>query len=160
MIEVSHLSKRYGPVTAVNDISFTVEPGTVAGFPGPQRRGKSTITLRALVGLTQPTSGTATVLGVPYASLPNLAARVGSLLDAAALHPGRTGREVLALTALALGLPRDRVNDVLELVQLTPSECVKRRIGTYSPGCAATRRRPCPARRPRGTHPRRAGQRS
>lgn len=132
MIEVSHLSKRYGPVTAVNDISFTVEPGTVAGFLGPNGSGKST-TLRALVGLTQPTSGTATVLGVPYASLPNPAARVGSLLDAAALHPGRTGREVLALTALALGLPRDRVDDVLELVQLTPSEA-KRRIGTYSLG--------------------------
>lgn len=132
MIEVTHLTKRYGAVLAVDDVSFTVRPGTVAGFLGPNGAGKST-TLRTLLGLTLPTTGTATVLGSPYAALTNPAARVGSLLDAGALHPGRTGRETLTLSAIALGLGRDRVAEVLEQVQLTEPE-TRRRVGTYSLG--------------------------
>lgn len=132
MIEVTNLTKRYGSALAVDDVSFRVEPGTVAGFLGPNGAGKST-TLRTILGLTIPTAGTATVLGSPYAALANPAARVGSLLDAAALHPGRTGRESLTLSALALGVGRDRVERVLELVQLTRAE-TRKRVGTYSLG--------------------------
>lgn len=132
MIEVSHLSKRYGDTLAVDDVTFTVSPGTVTGFLGPNGAGKST-TLRAIVGLTTVSSGSATVLGVRYAELSNPAARVGCLLDATALHRGLTGRECLALSALAIGSGRDRVAEVLDLVQLTPREAAKR-VGTYSLG--------------------------
>ena len=132
MITVTHLTKRYGDTNAVNDVSFTVKPGTVAGFLGPNGAGKST-TLRAILGLTPPTSGGATVLGVPYAQLPNPASRVGSLLDADALHPGRSGRENLALAALAQGVGRTRIAEVLDLVGLTDKEA-RKRVGTYSLG--------------------------
>src|SRR5215216_3898809 len=98
MIEAHELTKRYGDTSAVHSLSFTVAPGTVTGFLGPNGAGKST-TMRMLVGLTPPTSGSATVLGVPYASLGNPGRRVGVLLDASAQHPGRTGREVLSLGA-------------------------------------------------------------
>lgn len=132
MITVTSLTKRFGAVTAVDDVSFTVAPGTVAGFLGPNGAGKST-TLRAIVGLSPPTSGSATVLGVPYASLDNPGARVGTLLDANGFHAGRTARESLRLSALAMGLGRGRVDEVLELVQLTRAEA-RRRVGTYSLG--------------------------
>jgi ABC-2 type transport system ATP-binding protein len=89
--------------------------------------------MRMLVGLTPPTDGTATVLGVPYRSIPNPGRRVGVLLDASAQHDGRTGREVLALGALLMGLPATRVDAMLELVGLTPEEA-KRRLGNYSLG--------------------------
>jgi ABC-2 type transport system ATP-binding protein len=94
MIEASGLTKRYGAYTAVDDVSFRAEPGRVTGFLGPNGAGKST-SMRMLVGLTPPTDGTATVLGVPYRSIPNPGTRVGVLLDASAQHNGRTGREVL-----------------------------------------------------------------
>lgn len=132
MITVTNLTKRYGNSVAVDDISFTVEPGSVTGFLGPNGAGKST-TLRCLTGLTRPTSGTATVLGRPYAEIPNPAAHVGTLLDASALHQGRTGREFLTLGTIAIGTPRSRVDEVLGLVGLTPKEA-KMRIGTYSLG--------------------------
>ncbi len=132
MITVEHLTKRYGPHTAVDDVSFTAAPGHVTGFLGPNGAGKST-TMRMMCGLTPATSGTARVLGVPYAALPNPGRRVGVLLDASAQHAGRTGREVLTLTALLTGVERRRVDAMLELVGLTSREA-SRRVGAYSLG--------------------------
>ena len=105
MITVENLTKRYGSTTAVDDVSFTVEPGTITGFLGPNGAGKST-TLRMLTGLTPPTAGRATIAGKRYADLPNPGRVVGVMLDAAAQHPGRTGRETLLLTASLLGVPK------------------------------------------------------
>ena len=93
MITVERLTKRYGPFTAVDDISFEVKPGLVTGFLGPNGAGKTTA-MRVMAGLTPATSGRATVLGRPYAALPNPGRHVGLLLDASAQHAGRTGREV------------------------------------------------------------------
>src|ERR671929_1568674 len=132
MILVEQLTKRYGRYTAVDSISFSVRPGTVTGFLGPNGAGKST-TMRMLVGLTPPSSGSCTVLGVPYADLRNPGQHVGVLLDASAQHPGRTGREVLSLGALTIGLPRSRVDEMLDLVGLTADEA-GRRVGDYSLG--------------------------
>ncbi len=132
MIEVEDLTKRYGGFTAVDHVSFTVEPGTVTGFLGPNGAGKST-TMRLICGLSPVTGGRATVLGVPYADIPNPGTTVGVLLDASAQHPGRTGREVLTLSAMLMGLSRGRVDEMLELVGLTPAEA-KRRVGNYSLG--------------------------
>jgi ABC-2 type transport system ATP-binding protein len=98
MIELHHLTKRYGGHTAVDSVSFAVRPGTVTGFLGLNGAGKST-TMRMIAGLTPPTTGSATVLGIPYPELPNPGRHVGVLLDASAQHPGRTGREVLVLGA-------------------------------------------------------------
>src|SRR4051812_38913598 len=92
MISIEHVTKRYGGQAAVDDVSFSCEPGTVTGFLGPNGAGKST-TLRMVCGLTPPTSGRATVNGTPYRRLPNPGRVVGVLLDASAQHPGRTGRE-------------------------------------------------------------------
>jgi ABC-2 type transport system ATP-binding protein len=132
MILIEALTKRYGAHTAVDSVSFSVTPGTVTGFLGPNGAGKST-TMRMLVGLTPPTSGTSSVLGAPYASLRNPGRRVGVLLDASAQHPGRTGREVLSLGATLMGLSRSRVDEMLELVGLTAEES-RRRVGDYSLG--------------------------
>ena len=131
-IEVAGLRKAYGAHVAVDDVSFTVRRGTVAGFLGPNGAGKST-TLRMLTGLTRPTAGQARVLGGPYARLPNPGRRVGVLLDAAAQHAGRTGREVLAVSALLMGLPERRAEEMIGLVGLTAAEA-GRRTGTYSLG--------------------------
>ncbi len=131
-IEVAGLSKSYGTHIAVDDVSFAVRPGSVTGFLGPNGAGKST-TLRMLVGLTRPSDGRSTVLGVPYQQLPNPGRRVGVLLDASAQHTGRTGREVLTLGAMLMGLPTTRVDEMVELVGLTPAEA-GRRTGTYSLG--------------------------
>jgi ABC-2 type transport system ATP-binding protein len=132
MIRIAQLTKRYGAHTVVDEVSFAVDPGTVTGFLGPNGAGKST-TMRMLVGLTPPSRGSAVVLGVPYASLPNPGRRVGVLLDASAQHPGRTGREVLSLGATLMGLPRARVDEILDLVGLTADEA-RRRVGDYSLG--------------------------
>jgi ABC-2 type transport system ATP-binding protein len=132
MIEVVELTKRYGDFIAVDHVSFTVRPGTVTGFLGPNGAGKST-TMRMMCGLTPPTSGQTTILGVPYKTLPNPGRSVGVLLDASAQHAGRTGREVLGLSAMLMGLPESRVDEMLQLVGLTPSEA-KRRVGNYSLG--------------------------
>jgi len=131
MIEVEHLTKRYGEHVAVNDASFVVRPGTVTGFLGPNGAGKST-TLRAVTGLTPPTAGRTTIAGVPYAELPNPGRVVGVMLDAAAQHPGRTGQETLRLASLLLGLPRRAADDMLERVGLHGA--AKRRVGNYSLG--------------------------
>ena len=132
MILVDQLTKRYGRYTAVDSISFSVRPGTVTGFLGPNGAGKST-TMRVMVGLTVPTSGTATINGERFADLPNPGLEVGVLLDASAQHSGRTGREILTIAADTMGLPRRRVDEMLELVSLTPSEA-KRRVRNYSLG--------------------------
>ncbi|HET7326586.1 MAG TPA: ATP-binding cassette domain-containing protein [Nocardioidaceae bacterium] len=132
MITVEGLSKFYGGYRAVNDISFECRPGAVTGFLGPNGAGKST-TMRIIAGLTPPSAGDARVAGQHYRDIPNPGTQVGVLLDASAQHDGRTGREVLALGALAMGLPTERVEAMLELVSLTPSEG-KRRIRNYSLG--------------------------
>ncbi|WP_154561533.1 ABC transporter ATP-binding protein [Cutibacterium porci] len=132
MIAVSHLTKKYGRFTAVNDVSFNVAAGSVTGFLGPNGAGKST-TLKCIVGLARPTSGAATVLGQPFAALPNPASQIGVLLDASAMHPGRTGRETLTIAATVIGAPQTGVDKVLDLVGLTQDEA-RRRVGAYSLG--------------------------
>lgn len=132
MITVESLTRTYAGVTAVDDVSFTARPGRVTGFLGPNGAGKST-TLRVVVGLTAPTSGSATIDGVRFADLPNPGREVGVLLDASAQHAGRTGREILAIAAATMGLPGSRVAEMLELVSLTPAEA-RRRVRHYSLG--------------------------
>ena len=132
MIQIEHLTKRYGQFTAVDDITFTVQPGTVVGFLGPNGAGKSTA-LRMVTGLTPPTSGRATVLGHAYRDLPNPGRHVGVMLDASAQHPGRTGREVLTIAALHMGLGKGQVVTALERVGLTDDEA-GRRVRNYSLG--------------------------
>jgi ABC-2 type transport system ATP-binding protein len=113
MIEVRELTKRYGRTLAVDGLSFTVRPGRVTGFLGPNGAGKST-TLRMILGLDRPSGGTATVDGRPYAELTEPLRRVGALLDAHALHPGRTARAHLLALAVSNGIPARRVGEVLE----------------------------------------------
>ncbi|WP_129664112.1 ABC transporter ATP-binding protein [Phytoactinopolyspora endophytica] len=132
MITVEHLTKRYGPVAAVNDVSFSCHPGTVTGFLGPNGAGKST-TMRMICGLTRPSSGTATVNGVAYRDLPNPGRHVGVLLDASAQHAGRTGHEVLTVSGQLLGVGSARVEEILEQVGLSGAAS-KRRVGNYSLG--------------------------
>ncbi|GAB4079296.1 ATP-binding cassette domain-containing protein [Modestobacter muralis] len=132
MITVDHLTKRYGARTVVSDVSFTCTPGSVTGFLGPNGAGKST-TLRALVGLTVPTSGTATIAGRAHRDLPNAGRQVGVLLDAGAQHAGRTGRETLTLTAMVLGVDTERVDEVLGQVGLA-GRPAGTRVGSYSLG--------------------------
>lgn len=132
MITADRLTRRYGTFTAVDDVSFDVRPGLVTGFLGPNGAGKST-TMRILCGLTAPTSGTAQVLGRPFAQLPNPGRHVGVLLDASAQHAGRTGREVLELAAMTMGIDRRRVARMLDVVGLTEREA-GRRVGAYSLG--------------------------
>jgi ABC-2 type transport system ATP-binding protein len=132
MIRVENLTKDYRGVRAVDDVSFECTAGTVTGFLGPNGAGKST-TLRVLTGLTLPTAGSATIGKVRYHDIPNPGTQVGVLLDASAQHAGRTGREVLALGAATMGLPTSRVDAMLDLVSLTPSEA-KRRVRHYSLG--------------------------
>jgi ABC-2 type transport system ATP-binding protein len=132
VITVVGVSKSYGRFTAVDDISFVCKPGTVTGFLGPNGAGKTT-TLRIIVGLTPPSKGSALVGGHPYSRIPNPGLNVGVLLDASAQHAGRTGREVLMVGAQTMGLPAHRVDEMLELVSLTPAES-KRRVRDYSLG--------------------------
>ncbi|WP_067441278.1 ABC transporter ATP-binding protein [Nocardioides jensenii] len=132
MITVDSLTKRYRGFTAVDDVSFVARPGRVTGFLGPNGAGKST-TMRIMVGLTDASSGSATVLGRPFGQLPNPGREVGVLLDASAQHAGRTGREILAIAQRTMGLPGSRVDEMLELVSLTERES-ERRVRNYSLG--------------------------
>ena len=133
MITVESLTKTYGRGhKAVDDVSFTAATGRVTGFLGPNGAGKST-TMRIVVGLTPATSGTATVDGRRFVDLPNPGTEVGVLLDASAQHAGRTGREILTLAQRTMGLPRTRVQEMLDLVSLTASEA-DRRVRDYSLG--------------------------
>ncbi len=130
-IEVLDLRKRYGRTLAVDGLSFRVEPGTVTGFVGPNGAGKST-TMRALLGLDAPDEGAALIGGRPYHDLRPPLLEVGALLDAAALHPARRGRDHLRWLAHSHGLPAGRVDEVLEQVGMETA--ARRRAGGYSLG--------------------------
>jgi ABC-2 type transport system ATP-binding protein len=132
MITIDSLTKSYGRFTAVEDVSFTAQPGRVTGFLGPNGAGKST-TMRVMVGLTPPTSGSVTISGRRFADLPNPGCEVGVLLDASAQHAGRTGREILTLAQRTMGIPSDRVERMLHRVSLTDAEA-DRRVRHYSLG--------------------------
>lgn len=131
MIEVAGLRKRFGATVAVDDLSFRVEPGSVTGFLGPNGAGKST-TLRAILGLVSPDAGTATVDGRRYRQLERPLERVGAVLEASDVHPGRSGRNHLRVLATTAGLPHVRVEEVLALVELEAA--ADRRVGGYSLG--------------------------
>ena len=131
MIEVDGLSKRFGKTQAVDGLSFRVEPGSITGFLGPNGAGKST-TLRSVLGLVHPDRGRATVLGVPYRQLDRPLHRVGAVLEASEVHPGRSGRNHLRVQALAGGIAPSRVDEVLSLVELTAAG--RRRVKGYSLG--------------------------
>lgn len=131
MIEVHGLTKRYGATLAVQDLSFTVTAGRVTGFLGPNGAGKST-TMRVILGLVRPNAGTTTVLGRPYRELDRPEKRVGALLETFDAHPGRSGRSHLRVLALAGGIPRSRVDEVLTLVEL--GQAGRRRVKGYSLG--------------------------
>jgi len=131
VIEVQHLTKRFGDNLAVDDLSFTVKPGIVTGFLGPNGSGKST-TMRLILGLNSPTSGTATINGQRFAELKAPLREVGALLDAKALHPGRSARNQLVALALSNQISQSRVDEVLDIVGLT--EVANRRAGDFSLG--------------------------
>jgi ABC-2 type transport system ATP-binding protein len=130
-IDVRDLTKEYGTRRAVDHLTFTVEPGRVTGFLGPNGAGKST-TMRLVLGLDRPTSGTATVGGRPYAALREPLREVGALLDAQAAHGARTGRDHLRVLAASNRIPVSRVDEVLEETGLAPA--ARRRVRTYSLG--------------------------
>jgi ABC-2 type transport system ATP-binding protein len=130
-IEAAGLSKRYGSIVAVEDLSFRVRAGTVTGFLGPNGAGKTT-TLRMVLGLARPTSGHATVGGRRYAELHDPARKVGANLEVAGAHPGRSGRNHLRALATMAGLGKSRVDEVLRLVEM--EEAANRRVGKYSMG--------------------------
>jgi ABC-2 type transport system ATP-binding protein len=130
-IVVSGLSKRYQGVTAVDDLSFTVEQGRVTGFLGPNGAGKTT-TLRMLLNLVMPSTGTATIGGRRYLDIEEPAQVVGAVLEASSAHKGRTGRNHLRACCLTVGLPLSRADEVLEMVGLTPA--ADRKFKGYSLG--------------------------
>src|SRR5580704_5720369 len=130
-IEIDGLRKRFGPVQALDGMTFRVRPGQVTGFVGPNGAGKST-TMRVVVGLDAPDAGTATIGGRPYRSLQNPLVHVGSLLDAGALQPGRSARNHLLWLAHSQGLKAGRVDEVIVLAGLEPA--ARRKAGGYSPG--------------------------
>ena len=130
-ITVQGLTKRFGDVLAVDRLSFQVDEGTVAGFLGPNGAGKTT-TLRMLLGLVDPTSGTATVGGRRYRDLPDPVRRVGAVLEAGGFHPGRSARDHLRIQATAAGLPQTRIDQVLEQTGLAGA--ARRRVGGFSLG--------------------------
>jgi len=131
-IVVDQLTKVFGgKVRAVDRLSFTVEPGSVTGFLGPNGAGKTT-TLRMVLGLVRPTSGNATISGVPYAHLPKPLTQVGAALESSSFHPARTGRNHLRVLCTAAGLPLQRADEVLALVGLGAAG--KRKVRGYSLG--------------------------
>ncbi|GAA3815184.1 ABC transporter ATP-binding protein [Cellulomonas soli] len=130
-VVIDHLSKRFGPVRAVDDLSFSVAPGRVTGFLGPNGAGKTT-TLRMLLGLVRPTSGSATIGGLAYGQIPRPARTVGAALEAASFHPGRSALDHLRVYAPQVGVPDARVREVLQLVGL--DAVADRRVGGFSLG--------------------------
>src|SRR6202034_270408 len=130
-IEIDGLRKRFGPVQALDGMTFTVQPGYVTGFVGPNGAGKST-TVRVVLGLDAPDAGTATIGGRPYRTLENPLTHVGSLLDAGALQPGRSARNHLLWLAHSQGLKAGRVDEVIALAGL--ESAARRRAGGYSLG--------------------------
>lgn len=131
MIEARGLTKQYGPKTAVNDISFTVQPGKVTGFLGPNGAGKST-TMRMIMGLDRPTAGTVTVNGRPYAQHRSPMTEVGALLDAKAVHTGRSAYNHLLAMAATHAIPTKRVDEVIDMTGL--QSVAKKRVGGFSLG--------------------------
>ena len=130
-ISVQGLTKRFGSVTAVDDLSFDVPPGTITGFIGPNGAGKTT-TLRMVLGLVRPTAGTALIEGVPYVRLDRPARHLGAVLEASGFHPGRTARDHLRVLAGRGGIPVGRVDEVLAEVDLAGA--ARRRVGGFSLG--------------------------
>jgi ABC-2 type transport system ATP-binding protein len=131
MIEVKQLTKRYGDRTAVDGLTFRVQPGVVTGFLGPNGAGKST-TMRLILGLDRPTAGTATIDGRPYARLTAPLREIGALLEARAVHGGRSAYHHLLAMAATTGVPRSRVDEVVDLAGL--NAVARKRAGTFSLG--------------------------
>ncbi|MEV8378834.1 ATP-binding cassette domain-containing protein [Kribbella sp. NPDC056861] len=131
MIEIKELTKRFGDKVAVDNLTFTVRPGIVTGFLGPNGAGKST-TMRMILGLDRPTSGTASIDGRGYADLTAPLAKVGALIDAKAVHTGRSAYHHLAAMAATLGIPRSRVDEVIDIVGL--HDVARKRAGAFSLG--------------------------
>jgi ABC-2 type transport system ATP-binding protein len=131
VVGIRSLTKRYGSVNAVDELTFALEAGSVTGFLGPNGAGKSS-TLRVLLGLAEPTSGAALVFGVRYGALERPALRVGAVLESGDFHPGRSGRDHLRVLAAAAQLPAARVGEVLALVELDAA--ADRKVGSYSLG--------------------------
>src|SRR6202167_3039808 len=131
MSKIDHLTKRYGPTLAVDDLDFEVKPGVVTGFLGPNGAGKST-TMRIILGLDRASKGQATVNGKRYAELKDPVREVGALLDAKAIHPGRTARNHLRALAASNQIKTSRVDEVLEFVGI--GAVANRKVGTYSLG--------------------------
>ena len=131
VVKAESLTKRFGEVIAVTDLSFVLEAGTITGFLGPNGAGKTT-TLRMVLGLASPTSGRALVFDGPYAELEHPALRIGAVLEATDFHPGRSGRDHLRMLGRAVEVPDARVDEVLSLVELT--EAAHRRVKGYSLG--------------------------
>src|SRR5579859_5715943 len=131
MIEVAHVTKRYGEKVAVDDLTFTVKPGIVTGFLGPNGAGKST-TMRVILGLDRPTAGHATVNGKPYRDLPAPLHEIGAMLEARAIHTGRSAYHHLVAMAQTHGIGRARVREVIDLVGLT--DVARKRAGGFSLG--------------------------
>jgi ABC-2 type transport system ATP-binding protein len=131
VVEAESLTKRFGEVSAVTDLSFALEAGTITGFLGPNGAGKTT-TLRMILGLVAPTSGRALVFDHRYAELPRAAMRIGAVLEAADFHPGRSGRDHLRMLAQAVDVPDSRADEVLRLVEL--GDAAQRRVKGYSLG--------------------------
>ena len=130
-IDAQHLTKHFGHVLAVDDLSFSVQPGTVTGFLGPNGAGKTT-TLRMMLGLVRPSSGKALIDGMAYADLPDPERLVGAVLESSGFHPARTARNHLRAIGMVDGIGSDRVDEVLELVGLSAD--ARRPVGGYSMG--------------------------
>jgi ABC-2 type transport system ATP-binding protein len=128
---VRDLTKRFGTVMAVDNLSFALQAGSITGFLGPNGAGKTT-TLRLLLGLARPTSGEALVFGRPYRALPNPTRRVGAVLESGDFDPGRTGRNHLRALAIACGIAVSRVTELLEIVEV--DRAAERPVGSYSLG--------------------------
>ena len=131
VVSIRSVSKRFGDLVAVDDLSFSLRRGTVTGFLGPNGAGKTT-TLRLLLGLAEPTSGEALVFGDRYRDLDEPSRRVGAVLESDDFHPGRSGRDHLRMLAFGAGISRDRVDEVLAVVEL--EDVARRRVRTYSLG--------------------------
>jgi ABC-2 type transport system ATP-binding protein len=131
VVTAESLTKRFGEVSAVTDLSFALEAGTITGFLGPNGAGKTT-TLRMILGLAAPTSGRAVVFGHPYVELPRAALRIGAVLEATDFHPGRSGRDHLRMLGRAVDVPDSRADEVLRLVEL--GDAGHRRVKEYSLG--------------------------
>ena len=144
MIQIAHVTKRYGTHTVVDDVTFDVAPGRVTGFVGPNGAGKST-TMRMMVGLTRPDAGDVRYAGTRYRDLPHPARVVGAVLDARSMHPGRTARNHLRAAAALSDIPTRQVDRALDAVGLTSAAVAacRRLLARHAP---TPRPRRCPAR--------------